>query len=296
MKKDEIFFSQDGNGLTTTSANYSANIAKECYRLLEEGLSQVRFYTTEVGLVSSDTTKILREGTTKETLFQIQDSLVSIAKLKSLIAWLREAIKAKERLTKEAMNLSDETVCATLGITLPERPKMADVPTDDDIVATYNIKQRNRIYYLDTLCAEIGSYIHIDGTLSKERTALQKVLSETHKLEGTGRDAMLYTYHPSVEVDNVDTVFFSLQKQYREYQAELNSMLHEVKTAVQEAQRKANLEYEEACANYNTQMNAIHARIKAYKDEQVSKAQSLKIIIPDSLTSIYEEIQRIVKK
>ena len=107
---------------------------------------------------------------------------------------------------------------------------------------------------------------------------------------------MLYTYEPSVSVDDVDTVFFSLQKQYREYQAELNSILHEVKTAVQEAQRKANLEYEETCANYNTQMNTIRARIKAYKDEQVSKAQALKIIIPDSLVSIYEEIQSIVKR
>ena len=32
MKKDMIFFSADGNGLTSTSANHIANLAKEKIR------------------------------------------------------------------------------------------------------------------------------------------------------------------------------------------------------------------------------------------------------------------------
>ena len=294
MEKDKIFFGE--SGLTTTSANYTANLAKEAYRLLEDGLNQIRYYTTYVGLLSSDEPKELRVGDTKEQLSQLENSLRSIADLKTLIAWLREAIKAKERLIKEASDLSNEEVCKILGITMPERPKMGNIPDEDDIVATYDIKKRTRIYHLNTLCAELGSFIHVDGTLARERTKLQKILTESHKMEGSGRDAVLYTYKPTVTVKEVDDVFFKLQKKYREYQAELNSMFHEIGMAVQDAARKITLEYEEATANYNNEMSAINARIKVYKDEKIAEAQSLKITIPNNLKPIYDEVSKLGKK
>ena len=294
MEKDKIFFAE--SGLTTTSANYTANVAKECYRLLDNKLSKIKFYDTRVGLVSSAETKLLNKGIDTEQLNIIENSLESIAKLKSLIAWLREAIKAKDRMIKEANLLTDEDCAKALGIILPEKPVKEDSLDEDDVLATYNIKKRNRILYLNTVCAEIGSFIHIDGTLSKERIRLQEVLSEPNKLDGNGRDTLIYTYDPSVPSTAVDEVYFSLQKKYREYQAEYNSALHEIQTTVQEANRKIDLEYSQALTNYCNEIEAIQPRLKAYKDEQIHLAQSLKITIPDSLKTIYEEVSQMVKK
>lgn len=294
MEKDKIFFGE--SGLTTTSANFTANVAKELYRLLDEGLQNVIFYTTEAGLLSSSETKTLREGTDSDALSYIEGTLDNIAKLKSLIAWLREAMKAKARLIEEATNLSTEEVCEILGIELPKAPEKAHVPDEDEVIAAMNVKQRNRIYFLNTICAEIGSYIHIDGTLAKQRTELQKVLSERNVVRGEGRDAIIYSRTPTVSTSEVDDVYFKLQKKHREYQAEYNSILHGIQTTIQDAERKAILDYNEAYANYRTQMTEIQSRVKAYKDEQLTAAQNLKVIIPNDLKPIYDEVQAIGRR
>lgn len=45
------------NGLTTTSANYLANIAKETYRMMEDTLNNYSFYTKKISLIGSDIEK-----------------------------------------------------------------------------------------------------------------------------------------------------------------------------------------------------------------------------------------------
>ena len=120
MEKDKIFFSE--NGLTVTSANYLANLAKETYKSVEAELSNIVFYNTEVGLLSSQETKPMRIGNTVDDLNAIEQKLDYIAELKSLIAWLREAMKAKSRLFREINDLTDETIATTLGIELPQTP------------------------------------------------------------------------------------------------------------------------------------------------------------------------------
>ena len=46
MKKDTIFFSEDGKGLTSTSANHVANLAKEMISDLETSLEAMSLYST----------------------------------------------------------------------------------------------------------------------------------------------------------------------------------------------------------------------------------------------------------
>ena len=52
--------------------------------------------------------KTISLGNTEEELHSIPEFLNAVAQLKSFIAWIREAIKAKDRLIKEAKNLTDE--------------------------------------------------------------------------------------------------------------------------------------------------------------------------------------------
>jgi hypothetical protein len=212
MKKDFIFLGV--NGLTSTSANFIANIAKEMYQEEETKLDNVRFYTTTISLIGSTEKHTISEGV--NTTCDICPSLERIAKLKSLIAWLREGIKAKENLIKEVASATYKDY----DMIPPERPVKEDYITADDVIGTFRIKELNRYYHLETFCATIGKYIHNNGSFSKEREKLHKVIVEPHEVDGSGRDAILYTKKPSVHINEVEDTFMNLQQLYREYQAE----------------------------------------------------------------------------
>jgi hypothetical protein len=96
MEKDLIFFGN--SGLTNTSANYIANLAKELYNSIEKELNNIVFYTTTVKLIGSKEESLIQGGVT--SVDDIPNKLNDIAQLKSLIAWPRDAIKAKDRLYK----------------------------------------------------------------------------------------------------------------------------------------------------------------------------------------------------
>ena len=293
MKKDEIFFAE--NGITTTSASHIANLAKENYALIEKNLEKVKFYTTEISLLGFSNKQILSEGVDEKVLKTISDSLIAIAKLKSLIAWLREAIKAKDRLIKEASALSDDIIALSLGIKLPERPESYGRLTEDDVIATWSIKQRNRYYYLDTLCSTIGKYIHPNGSFSDARESFIEKLSEKHSIQGGGRDTIIYSYIPTVTKEDVEDTFFKLQNDYREFQAELNSMKHQIEVALQEYDREISQKETEEREIYLASIKSISSKISSYRKEKVREAQSLKIVIPDSLKGIYDTISKIGK-
>lgn len=84
------------DGLTQTSANHLANIAKEMYEALESKLEALRLVSRDFTLaVNGETYRVENESTPKE-LSAAAESLKEIASLKAFIAWLREGIKAKE--------------------------------------------------------------------------------------------------------------------------------------------------------------------------------------------------------
>ena len=289
MEKDKIFFAEQG--LTTTSANYVANLAKESYQALERELALVKFYSLKVGLLGSNDAKALRQGVSNTFLKTLEVKLKEIASYKSLIAWLREAIKAKERLIKEAQELSNGEITDILGIEYVCSPNRYERLTSDDVVGSWNIKQRNRYYYLDTVCSVIGSYIHPDGTFARQRNELLEVLVENHKVEGSGRDMVIYTKTPSVNPSLVEDTFFALQNSYREFQAELNSMKHSIETTLQEDDRTKSLKEQEEYNQYSVKYAKMCKQCEIYKNEAIAKAQALKITIPDSLKAVYSKVQ-----
>lgn len=288
MEKDKIFFGE--SGLTTTSANYVANLAKEAYQFVEEKLNSIQFYTTKVKLISSNENTLLSQGT--DDIEEVPTALKEVASLKSLIAWLREAIKAKEVLIKEAKGLS----YVDFGIVTPEQPEIEETISEEDYIATLNIKQRNRYYYLDTLCAVLGNYIHPNGAYSKARKKLREVMNNPITISGSGRDAIVYTSEQSIDFDVVEDTFMALQQEYRGYQAELNSMKHQMEMAIQEDSRKKSLAYQEKFAAWSYEMEKLNTELKIKRDKAIADAQNLKIIIPDSLKPIYNKVKDLGKK
>ena len=287
MEKDKIFFGEQG--LTSTSCNFIANLCKELYQATEAALNSMVFYTTTVKLMGSSTTDMLKEGVT--TVKDIPEALKMVAELKNLIGWCREAISAKERLIKEAQNGGYEYY----GIEIPKSPEREDYISSDDVIAEFNIKQRNRYYYLEAFCATIGQYIHPGGVYATERDQLQKIIHEPNTVSGSGRDALLYSRKPSLDPQEVEDTFMSLQQTYREYQAELNSIKHDIEEKVNKDTAEKNIAYAEACKNYSDTMKVLDAELTRKRKEAVTAASNLKIVIPDSLKDIYEKVSKLGK-
>lgn len=279
MLKDKIFFGE--SGLTTTNANHIANIAKEKYQLLLKQLETITLYNTNIGLISSEK-QPLSYGVI--TLSNVKSSLETIAQLKSLIAWLREAIKAKERLFEDVKS-------ENFGLVAPVRPICENVMTDDEYVATWSIKKRNRYYFLETMCATIGSYIHPNGAFAKAREDYMNKLTNPLRVVGQGRDTTIYEYVPSIDSEEVENTFMALQSEYRTYQSELNSLKYEIEEAIRSDNLAKSNKYSSEMQNYEALLENYNAEIKTLRLKENERISNLKIIIPDSLQKIYQEVK-----
>ena len=290
---NNVFFSE--NGLTSTSANHIANLAKEYVQDIESRLANIKLYKSEVALIGTETRNLLSDGWGNAAISEIADLLGTVTEAKSLIAWLREAIKARSQEINKAEAITIEDWAAELGITLPEYPKRADTVTDDDIIAEMSIKERNRIFALQTKAATFGKYVHPDGNFARARKDLMKRQSEPVEVHGEGRDAMFYYYTPSCDEENVEDVFFALQKVHRETQAELNSILHNIEEKKREANSKSLSVYSTAINAYKIDMEQYQARFERDKQEILKRLAALKIVIPNDLKNIYETINKLGK-
>ena len=92
--KESVFFGNEG--LTSTSANYYANVAQEMIQAATERLNSVRFYQVFVASIGGGEKQLMTVGQT--SLDFIKDDLEKSAEMNSFCAWVREAIKKKEEL------------------------------------------------------------------------------------------------------------------------------------------------------------------------------------------------------
>ena len=299
MQKDLVFFKKEGEegvALTSTSANHIANLAKEYIQSVETRLNNICFFNAEIALIGSvGGANTIQTGETSEVLNNLQSLLEGVAQAKSLIAWLREGIKAKESLMKGLQATSLEDWREENGLTSPETPNLGHVLTEIEYYASLPIKERNRYYQLETEAAVLGKYIHPDGHLSDARKELKDKLQHPHKVDGKGRDALIYTYTPTVSVAEVDNVFFELQKKHREIQAQLNAMKYSCEQAINDSTNKVNTEYMIALQKYQAKLKDVLGAFKTWKDEKSQEYSKLKIVIPHSLMGIYNTINSLGK-
>ena len=87
--------------MTATSANHLSNIAKENYMAIERQMAKLEFYRTAVGLIGGSEETVVSCGTGPERFSRIRKWVEEVCACKSLIAYLREAIKAKDKLTRD---------------------------------------------------------------------------------------------------------------------------------------------------------------------------------------------------
>lgn len=293
--KNLIFFVKEGRGLTSTSANHIANMAKEMVRITEQKLASMKFFTTEVALIGNDTRTLLSSGDREECLAAVPGMISQIGKANSLIAWLREAIKAKETLINDTECLSIDDFAKQEGIEIPKQPEKETALTSDDYLAGLSLDERNRYYCLEAMAAALGKEIHPDGNFAKARMELTSKTNSPNSVEGDGRDTLIYSYYPSIDADKVEEVYFKLQDQYRDVQSKLNLMKSELERAVTESKVKTASEYSQRLADWNSEMSLIRARHSEHIRKKVKEYGALKITIPETLEEIYQAVSHLGK-
>lgn len=290
---DTCFF--DTTGLTTTSANHIANMAKELYVAIEQELKEASLTTTKVTLIGESSSHIISAGVNSHWLSTLKEKAERITKLKSLIAWLREAINAKELLIK-AIDFDEETWAAENNIELLCRPEQQEHTTVESLIKDLPVKERNQYFVLETKCAVLGKLIHPEGTFAEQRKQYNYYQNNPTKIEGNGRDTLIYTRSSSITPQEIEDTFFELQKLHRESQASLNAIKHNLEERVKQLNLEQDLADEKAFKEYHAQQREINIARGMYIREETKKISSLKIVIPNNLQDIYQEVTNLGKQ
>lgn len=283
--KIPAFFTE--NGITSTSANHLSNIAKENYMAVEKQMSSMAFYKTAVSFIGSDEETVLSYGTMKEEFSKINDWVKEIIACKSLIAYLREAIKAKDKLKETLNDYGADEIEKLAG----QEPEKGEKLTFEQVLDTFSIKERTHYLELETKCAVIGKFIHPDGEYSEARKDfIDRKLSPKNVREN-GKDTLIYSYYPNMEEDEIDALFFALQSEHRKAQAELNGMKNEIDRRIDEDWRRKNDIWSIEHEKWANTMVSLKEKIMREKEARAKEIDNLKIAIPDSLKPIYEKIR-----
>lgn len=286
MEKDLIFFG-DG-GITDTTANRIADFAKLSYMEDESYLSSISFIDQKVETIDGENQKDLAYGT--KDLSSVEPMIERIGQLKALCAWLREAVAAHQRLLSEIKRYSFSDYTKDRNIVLPDVPMREGTITEDDVISGFDVKKRNRYYYLEAMAATIGQFIHKNGPIDIARKQYYDKLTHPRSTSGTGLDTLIYTYSPSVDKKEIEDTFYSLQQKHASFQSELNGIKSEIKSRITNDDIDKDNRYEKALKEYHDAENDVFAQYNTWKTEESKRIAALKIIIPNSLKDIFEEI------
>ena len=287
------------NGITSTSANHVANLAKEAVRNVHEKLASTRFYTETVGLLTGGNEAIVRKGWSVDAVENLPDLVNQITQANSLIAYLREAIKEKERRMK-AVNDYEDVIARTANAVdrqaLRERkPVKAAYPTEEQVKMIWSIGEQEKYLSLEAEAAALGKFIHEDGHMSQARIDLMNKLNNPSKIDLNGSETVIHNYTPTVDIVTVDKVFNQLQVRYRTVQAELNGMKKRIQDYIDNEKLRIDNEYASAKRAYDlkehelaNELDHIYNQEEIHKRELLKEVQALKIVIPNRLRGIFD--------
>ena len=272
--------------LTITSANHLANIAKEMYEALVNKLESLRFYSRDYMLAIAGKTFRVENESEKSELETLASGLKEIGALKSLIAYLREGIKAKNQMNSDSAFEEHIEELIKAGREDLKKPVAKKEVTFEEELAKLTTEQKARYYAMEAKCATIGSFIHPDGAFAKARKEFLEHTKDPIKVVGKGQEAEINTFTSSFTAEQIDSVFFELQKEYRTIQAEFNKLKAEVDEKVAEANKQI----------ANDALNAMKLWVDIRKVERTqydSEVKALKIVVPQNLREVYEKVNAI---
>lgn len=287
-----VFLTETGSGLTSTSANYIANLAQEVVQQEKTRLESVSFLSSRI------ITSVCPEGMEYEVancdLDNIADTIRKVARMNALCAWLREGIKAKEALLDKVNNLTLHEWLKEQGKEEPKAPELK-LKTEEDILNELTLGDRFTYLKTEALASTFGKLIHKDMPISEARKRLLD--KQVHPVErfDSGRDLTLVRFTPAVSAEDVDKLFLKLQNEQREWEKELNGLKAKVQHSLNAQVSDQQQAHSKALREYNTQMSVLNAEFSAYKAQQREEIGKLKVVLPDSLKEVYDYLNGLGK-
>lgn len=291
------------NGITSTSANHVANLAKEAVRNIHEKLAATRFYSETVSLLTGGNEAVVRKGMNVDAVEALPDLVNQIAQANSLIAYLREAIKEKERRMRSVDNYEDTqrrfATQQNMKALQECKPVKESYPTEEQVKMTWSIGEQEKYLSLEAEAAALGKFIHEDGHMSVARIDLMSKMNNPSKIDLNGSETVIHNYTPTVDIVTVDKVFNTLQVRYRTIQAELNGMKKRIQDTIDAEKLRIDQEYAKAKREHDRQAKNLERTLEdIFNDEEIHRkellkeVQSLKIVIPNRLRGIYDALTR----
>ena len=279
-------------GITSTSANYLANLAKEVSKNAEAQLRNICFTNKTVELINGSK-KSLRNGWTETQ--KVEELIVRIANMNSFCAWMREAIKAREEALNKIDSLSMEQFCELKGIEYPTRPDSPQTFTPQNIYDEMNIKDKNNYLRLEAFAATFGKYVHPEGSVSKAREDALYREQVPNEVSGEGRDMVIYGYSSSVSTKEVDAMFMELQNKQREFEKQLNAIKYQASEEANKRTSAAMQKYKEEYEKYSQAVSKIRTDMNLYVTNGREEIANMKIVIPEKLQDTYVYLETLGK-
>lgn len=286
--KKSPFFGE--RGLTSTSANHIANKAKEMFLAIEQDNKNFVFLNVKYKVIDKEE-YIVTGNADEKTFEKIKSNLKKVGKLKALIAWLREAIKLKSDTIRDISQYGSSLYSDDFN--KPNLIPPREIYVDEDMARKeiFDIDKQQRYLELEAQAANLGSFIHRNGTLNEARKKYNE-LRERTLVQGQGTETTFITYIPTITPELMETSFMELQEMQRSVQAELNGMKNEVELKLLELQNSYKSKYRKELAEYTEAQNKLEQEVDDFRKKASQEIAALKIVIPDNLKSIYEEVDK----
>lgn len=291
------FFASDGEkGMTSTSANKLANLAKERNREDMLLIQNVRFYNEVMTLLVNPSEKVvLSEGLkgNQEEFDKLREALMRTARFNAFISWVREAISAKETLIQEVNDTGLRTWCKKQGIEFPKEPDGGEVDeraSEERSAGRATIDEMARYFTNQSLASVLGQAIHPDGPIDEARRALIEATMTPSKTEGYGKDTVIKTKEATATPDSVTAFYMALQSEWRHAEAAVNEAKGKWQTADRERFIEIVKDYNARMREYEMAVSKIKADWEQWKLEETKRLGKMKIRIPGSLQPVLDEL------
>ena len=290
FSKYKVFFAE--KGITSTSANHVSNKGKELLKSEQAILDNINFVNTTMSLLYGGNCKTITNGMSADSFESMHKTIAKIANLNAMSAWIHEAIKAKTEILEYVQSISIDKWAKDQNIELPDAPGKEFPITESDVIGTWDVAKRNKYYVYESYCSLVGKFIHPKGAFYEAKAKMNNALQNPSKVEGSGRDAIIYSYEPSMLVSDVNAEYDWLSTELRHKEAEFNKMKQEIIDAITEDKLAKAQKFDDEYAKYVDTMESIRNKFDMWKTKTVKEISAFKIYLPQGPKQTYDEINK----
>ena len=290
FSKYKVFFAE--KGITSTSANHVSNKGKELLKSEQAVLDNINFVNTTASLLSGGESRTITKGMNADSFESMHKTIAKIANLNAMSAWIHEAIKAKTEILEYVQSLSIDNWAKEQNIELPNAACKEFPITESDVIGTWDVAKRNKYYVYESYCSLVGKFIHPKGAFYEAKAQMNNAVQNPNKVEGSGRDAIIYSYEPSMPISDVNVEYNWLSTELRHKEAEFNKMKQEIVDAITEDKLAKAQKFNDAYAKYIDTMESIRNKFDMWKTKTVKEVSALKIYLPQGPKQTYDEINK----